>query len=155
MWFLSILGLLPKLLDVFTTWQKNCLDAQVQLYQAKTGTDKTTATAAVQENNANTEKLRIVAGNKWLTWLFVLGALPPILTEAKVMLVDKIACPAVNLPLSVAQKAAGVHQYFMGLDCMTDPTGGAVAVWAAMAMGALFGYGTMQTVASNWFARRS
>lgn len=152
---MMILGFIPQLLNLATAWQKNSLDAQVAIYKAKTGTDDATARGAVAETNATTEKLRIIAGSKMLTWLFAAYSTGPVFYINKVLLIDKLLCPALNGPPVKGLNGAEIATYALGMSCNTDPITGAVGVWVGVIVAGMFGYGTMQVVTGNWFARRS
>lgn len=63
---LSLLGLIPGVLNVITTWQKNAFDAKVSMFVATTGATKEVAVATLQGQAAVQTK-----------WWF--AALPPAL----------------------------------------------------------------------------
>lgn len=139
---LALLGLVPGLLNAWNNWQAKKVDAQVEMYKAKTGSDTETArnlvVAANVENATNVDRLKVVASNKWLTFLFVSMAAPLVPYIWKVIFFDKIAC-----------------KWIYGDTCTTDPIAGDVGVWCGLIIGGIFGVGVVQHVTKSWFYGRS
>lgn len=141
MWTI-ILGLIPGLLSAFTAWQSKKVDAQVEMFKAKTGADERTArdlvVSANTENANNTEKLKVISSNPWMTFLFVGMSMPVMFYIWQIIFFDKIAC-----------------KWIYGTTCNTDPITGAGAVWVGVIIGGIFGYGTVQAITKSWFSGRS
>jgi len=137
---LTLLGLIPGLLTTVNSYLAKRVDAQVEMYKAKTGADEATArnviAAANVENANNTDKLRVIASNPWLTFLFVFMAIPVALYEWKAMIIDKIVCV-----------------WIFSDTCNTDALHGDLSTWANIIIGGVFGFGTAQTIAKHWFSR--
>ncbi len=138
---LTLIGIIPGVLSAFKAWQDKKLDTQVEIFKAKTGADSDTARNLVIQANIesqnNTERLRIVSSNKWLTFLFVFMTMPVALYLWQTVFVDKIAC-----------------KWIWGTTCSTDPIGGEVAHWCSLIIAATFGYGAVQGIAKTWFSGR-
>jgi len=139
---LTLLGLIPGLLSFLTAWQQKKLDTQVEMFKAKTGADAETSRNLVVQANTetqgNNERLKIVVGNKWMTFLFVFMSLPVGLYLWQTIFIDKILC-----------------KWIWGATCSTDPIGGDVGVWCGLIIAGTFGYGTVSAIARTWFHGRS
>lgn len=132
----TIIGLIPGLEGLASTFLTKAFDAKVKMFQARTGADRDVAVQALRsaalESHASTERLKIVAGS-WLLSALVAGfALPLIVFEWKVVVVDIV--------LKIGT---------------TDPIRGQVADWAQVIIASLFGSTSAVTLGSMWFNRKS
>ena len=136
--FLALIGLIPGLLSAWNSWQAKKLDTQVEMFKAKTGADTETAknivVGANVEAQANNERLKVISGNKWMTFLFVFMTMPVALYLWETVFIDKIAC-----------------KWIWGSTCSTDPIGGEIAEWCKLIIAATFGYGAVNGIAKTWF----
>lgn len=141
MW-LTLLGLIPGLLSAWNTYQAAKLNTQVEMYKAKTGADTATAQAVIAGLNAegaqNVERYKAMAGNPWLTFLFVFMSMPLGLYLWQTIFIDKIVC-----------------KWIWGVTCSTDPIGGDVGMWCGIILAGTFGGGTALGIAKSWFHGRS
>ena len=141
MW-LTLIGLIPGLLSAFTAWQSKKVDAQVEMFKAKTGADERTArdlvVSANKENEVNVERLKVVSSNSWLTFLYVFMSLPVGLYIWQIVFFDKILC-----------------KWIYGNTCTTDPITGDGGVWVGLIIGATFGVAGIQSITKSWFGRRT
>jgi len=133
---LSLLSLIPGLSTLIQSIVTAFFNAKVQITQAKIGGDRDVAVqivqAAVQQEHENTARLSIIAGNKLLTIMIIAFALPLLVFEYKVIIIDKV----------------------LGLGT-TDPLTGQVADWATTIISFLFGAPTVLSLGKMWFARKT
>lgn len=131
----SVLGLIPGLENVAAKIAGYAFDAKVKMFQARTGADRDVAVQALRsaalESHASAERLKIVAGSWLLTALVVGFALPLVVFEWKVVVVD------------IVFKAG-----------TTDPIKGQVADWAQVIIASLFGSTSAVTLGSMWLNRK-
>jgi hypothetical protein len=132
----SLIGLIPGLTNLASTIATKAFDAKVKMFQARTGADRDVAVQALRtaalENHASAERLKIVAGSWLLTALVAGFALPLIVFEWKVVVVDIV------LKLGT-----------------TDPIRGQVADWAQVIIASLFGSTSAVAVTSMWLNRKN
>jgi len=132
----SLLGLIPGLEGLASTILTKAFDAKVKMFQARTGADRDVAVEALRsaslENHENTERLKVVSGSWLLTALVIGFALPLVIFEWKVVVVDIVF-------------QAG----------STDPIRGQVADWAKVIIASLFGSTSAVAVGSMWFNRKN
>lgn len=132
---LEFLSLIPGLGKIIDTVVNGWFNAKVRMYQAKTGTDRDVAVAAIQAANIqaheNTTRLGIFASNKLLTCLLIAFALPLVGYEWQVIVLNKM-----------------LHWGSV------DPIRGQVADWANTIIFFLFGAPTAMGIGKMWFARK-
>lgn len=132
----SLIGLIPGLSNLASTIATKAFDAKVKMFTARTGADRDVAVQALRsaalESHASAERLKIVAGS-WLLSALVAGfALPLIVFEWKVVIIDIV--------LKIGT---------------TDPIRGQVADWAQVIIASLFGSTSVVTLGSMWFNRKN
>ncbi len=112
------------------------------MFKAKTGADTATArdivVSANVEAQADNERLKVIASNRWMTFLFVFMSLPVGIYLWQTIVIDKIIC-----------------KWIWGVTCSTDPIGGEISVWVSTIIAGTFGYGAVQGIAKMWFRGRS
>ena len=140
---LAFLGMLPVIGTIVQGITSAFFNAKVSLVQARIGGDVAAATAIVKASEVQaheaTSRLAIFASNKLLTWLIIGFALPLIIFEFKVVVIDIVIGPGSFL---------GFH--WVG---DTDPIRGQVADWATTIIGFIFGSSTAVSLGNMWFNR--
>jgi hypothetical protein len=132
--FALLAALIPGLLTLTTAITTAAFNTKVSLVQARLNVDRDVAVktiqAAAQADHENTSRLAIMSGNKILTILLVMFAIPLIAFEWKVILIDKV--------------------FKLGT---TDALQGEVATWANTIVAFLFGSSTAVTLGKMWYGR--
>lgn len=138
---LALLSLIPGIGTVIQSVVSALFDAKVKIMQAKTGADRDTAVAILKaaevEAHERTAALSIIAGNTLLTLLVVSFAIPLVLYEWQVVVVDKLVCN------------------WFSLNCSTDPIKGQVADWATTIIAFIFGTPAAMSLGRMWFGRKT
>lgn len=138
--FMAILALIPGLSTLVSGITTAYFNAKVRLVQARIGGDRDVATKMVQgaaaADHENTNRLGIIASNKFLTFMLIGFALPWIGYEWKVVVWDNILSP-----------------WFLGHEGYTSAIGGSVGEWATTIIGFLFGSSTTLAIGKMWFGR--
>jgi hypothetical protein len=131
----TILGLIPGLEGLASTFLTKAFDAKVKMVQARTQADRDVAVELVRkaatDSHESVERLKAVAGSAALLVLVFMFAIPLAAFEWKVIVWDKLL-------------ARG----------STDPLTGAVADWAGVIIGSLFGSTSALTLGGMWFNRK-
>ena len=135
--FMALIGLVPGLLGLATSWQKSYYDAKVQLVKARIGGDTSTAeklvTGAAAADHENTSRLSILAGNKILTLMLIGFSTPIMIFEWKVIVYDVVLASWTN--------------------GSTDAIHGQVAEWMTTIISFLFGSATVMGIGRMYFGR--
>ena len=133
----GLLGLIPGLTNLASSWVTKAYDAKVEMVKARIGGDTATAkelvTAAAVQEHENTNKLTVMASNKVLTFMLIFFATPFIIFEWKVVVWDNV-----------------LQFYTHG---NTDSIHGQVADWATTIIGFLFGSATVMGIGRMYFGR--
>ena len=138
--FMAILALIPGLSSLVSGITTAYFNAKVRLVTARIGGDRDVATKLVQgaaaADHENTNRMGIMASNKWLTLMLMGFSLPFMIFVWKVVVWDIVLSPIL-----------------LGHTGMTDPIKGEVAAWATTIIGFLFGSSTTLAVGKMWFGR--
>jgi hypothetical protein len=138
--FMAILALIPGLSTLVSGITSAYFNAKVRLVTARIGGDRDVATKLVQgaaaADHENTNRLGVIASNKFLTFMLIGFALPWIGYEWKVVVWDNILSP-----------------WFLGHEGYTAAIGGSVGEWATTIIGFLFGSSTTLAIGKMWFGR--
>ncbi len=94
MWIMTLLNLIPGVANVVQTITTAWFNSKVQMYQAKTGTTRDIAiaaiTAEVQNNQTKVSWITALAGNPVMMMVVVGFALPWIIYEWQAIVVDTV-----------------------------------------------------------------
>lgn len=133
MW-LTLLNLIPGVSSLIQNVTTAFFNSKVQLTQARIGGDVAVATALVKASESaaheQTNRLSIIANNKFLTFLLIAAAVPLVGFEWKVIVWDKM----------------------LGWGS-TDAITGQVADWGNTVWYFLFGSPTVMGLGKLWFSR--
>lgn len=130
----ALLSLIPGVASVAEGISKAWFDTKVRLVTARIGGDRDVAVslveAAAKQEHENTNKLSIIASNKFLTILLITAAIPLVGYEWKVIVWDTM----------------------LGLGS-TPAVKGQVAEWGNTVWYFLFGTPAIMSLGKMWFSR--
>jgi hypothetical protein len=133
---MALIGLIPGITSLISAITTAAFNAKVSLTQARLGADRDVAVAlvqaAAQKEHEDTAKLAIFSGDKLLTMLLILFAIPLVAFEWKVYVWDTM----------------------LGLGT-TPAVKGDVANWGNTIIYFLFGSPTVMGLGKMWFSRPS
>jgi hypothetical protein len=131
-------------LNLLTKYTQAKFDAKVAIVQAKVGGDRDVAISLVKATEAreheNTNKLAIISSNPLLVFLLLGFAVPLVIFEWKVVVVD----------ITIGPGCIFGHCW----EGNTDPIRGQVADWATTIIGFLFGSTTVLAAGKMYFGRK-
>lgn len=140
---LTLLGLIPGVLNLVSGFQSAYFDAKVRIFMARTGAEKDVAVtaiqAAAQSDHETTSRLAIIASNRVLMGILLALIIPYIAWEWSAIMVDIVWL-------------RGKCGTGFDLPC-TDPIKGQLAEWGNTIIASVTGSGTALGVAKMYFNR--
>lgn len=127
---MTLMGAIPVIGTIVTNITGAFFNAKVNIMTARLGVTRDVAvemlrTAAIEQHEANT-RLSTIAGSKLLTYLIVAFAVPIVLYEFQVVVIDTI-----------------IMEGWLGIEANTHPIKGQVADWMNTIITCLFGASTV------------